>query len=536
MNKKMISILICTLVIIAVLPKVSSINKLHADQITNDSRIDDDCDCTQENKNSIYQEYAVMENPPNPLDIGVNSPKPIPMSTPNEFSWANNNDKDWTTPAKQQGNCGSCWAFAAMSSFESVIKIKEDCAKLNPDFSEQYILSCLSSAGSCYGGSAYRALQYIKETTSEGNYVNGVPPEPCFLYEADDDIPCSEKCPNWEEQLVPLLGYSSWKPDGTPSDIESIKTQIMEDGPVIAHMKATDPFKLWGSLNDNPDSYYPDYRKVYGINHVIIIVGWKDVSSIPNGGYWICKNSWGPHWGYNGFFNIEYNGLNIDTTTIISTDYDPDSVSWPPIIDTGGSYGTILGQVTTFDASGSEAVEGEITEYEWDFGDDATGSGVITTHTYEELGEYTVTLTITDSDNNEVTETTSIWIQVSNEAPGIPTITGQTPGGVGRAYDYTFSSTDPDENDVWYTVDWGDDTSQVSIGPFGSGEDKTLRHRWAWLGTYTIQVKAIDVFGEESDWGTLSVTMPRTREASRGIFSRFIERLIDTFPILARLW
>ncbi len=532
----MISVLICTLVIIAVLPTASSINKLHINQTINDKTSDDDCECPQENKNAIYQEYVVMEDPPNLLDIGVNSPKPIPKSTPNEFRWMNYNGKDWTTPAKQQGNCGSCWAFAAMSAFESVIKIREGCAELNPDLSEQYILSCLSDAGSCHGGSASRALRYMKETTPEGNYVNGVIPESCFLYEADDDIPCSEKCPNWEEQLVPLLDYSSWKSEGTSSDIESIKTQLMEEGPVIVHMKATDPFKLWGSLTDNPNSYYPDFKKVYGYNHVVIIVGWVDDSSIKNGGYWIIKNSWGEHWGYNGYFNIEYNSLNIDICTVISPDYDPDSISWPPIIDTGGSYGTFLGQVTTFDASGSVAVEGEITEYEWDFGDDATGSGVTTTHTYEELGEYTVTLTITDSNNNEVTETTTVWIQESNEAPGKPTITGQTPGTIGIPYDYIFSSTDPNDNDVWYIVDWDDISSEESIGPFESGEDITLKHRWSWLGTYTIKVKAIDVFGEESEWGTLSVTMPRNREVSRGIFLRFIERLKDTFPLLARLW
>ena len=152
------------------------------------------------------------------------------------------------------------------------------------------------------------------------------------------------------------------------------------------------------------------------------------------------------------------------------------------------------------------------------------------------MGEYTVTLTITDSNNNEVTETTTVWIQESNEAPGKPTITGQTPGTIGIPYDYTFSSADSNDNDVWYIVDWDDISSEELIGPFESGEDITLGHRWSWLGTYTIKVKAIDVFGEESEWGILSVTMPRNREVSRGFFLRLIERLKDTFPLLARLW
>ncbi len=539
MRKKVISIIVCMLLFFTVLPTVSSISKINTKQST-----DNDCSCPIYKKedsinNDIFSDYVVMENPPDLSEIDDTTSKPIPGYTPSEFSWRDYNGKDWTTPAKNQGNCGSCWAFAALSIFESMIKIREGCAEFNPDLSEQYVLSCLSKAGSCRGGSTTRALRYIIETTPDGNYHNGVVPESCLEYQADDGIPCSDKCENWIELLVPLLDYDSWTSHGTQSDRESIKTQIMETGPIAAPIKATDAFMTWGALNHDPNAYYPDFQMVLAYNHVIMILGWKDVSSIPSGGYWICKNSWGTIWGYDGYFNIAYGGLNVDGTSqfgasIISADFDPDSYDWAPVVDTGGSYGGYLNQEANFDASESIGVEGEIIDYSWDFGDDNTGNGVTTTHTYSEVGVYTVTLTITDSENNEASDTTTIWVQETNEPPNLPVISGPNAAQVGRTYDYTFSTTDPEGNDVWYLVGWGDEEIIYLFGPYGSGEEVILQHSWNKQGTFTIKAKAIDVFDDESDWAELTVQTPRNKVLSKPLFFGFFEKFLNTFLFLFR--
>ena len=123
-------------------------------------------------KNIFSNNYLVMENPIPIHESGGDYDRFTVelVNTPAEFSWREVDGKDWTTRTKNQGNCGSCWLFAAMGAFESVIKIREDCSELDPDLSEQYVLSCLPSAGSCNGGNVEKCVYYyIKNTSEVGN-------------------------------------------------------------------------------------------------------------------------------------------------------------------------------------------------------------------------------------------------------------------------------------------------------------------------------------------------------------------------------
>ncbi|MCD6572495.1 MAG: hypothetical protein J7K95_00160 [Thermoplasmata archaeon] len=142
--------------------------------------------------NAIVEKFGVMKNVLSYYRKEVEKPLAI-ASLPPSFSWL---DGGWVTPARFQGNCGSCWDFAAVGALEAIIKIREGMTSLNPDLSEQYILSCLPNAGSCKGGSPYLAYYYIKSTSPEGNYHNGIVTEDCFPYEANDWVPCSHKCGN----------------------------------------------------------------------------------------------------------------------------------------------------------------------------------------------------------------------------------------------------------------------------------------------------------------------------------------------------
>jgi hypothetical protein len=322
-----------------------------------------------------------------------------------EFSWKNYENKDWTTSAKHQNvNCGSCWAFSALATLECVIKIREGCAGLNPDLSEQYLLSCLSAAGDCSGGSSIGAFYYILDDSLNGNFYNGVTYESCFPYLADDSIPCVNKCDDWINFLVPIIDFGYWFPDGSDEDRELIKSEIITRGPVTSCIAATAGFWYWGFSHHDENDYYEDIEEIVYTDHIITIIGWKDDTSIGNGGYWICKNSWGEDFGYDGFFNIEYGALNIDAgnnlTYISWVDYDPESFDWPPIAPTinGPSRGK-TGEdyeytFATMDPDGDDEVYyyidwGDGTQSDW-LGPYGSGEEVTASHSWSARGSYEI--------------------------------------------------------------------------------------------------------------------------------------------------
>ena len=122
-----------------------------------------------------------------------------------------------------------------------------------------------------------------------------------------------------------------------------------------------------------------------------------------------------------------------------------------------------------------------------------------------------------------------------NLPPETPEIDGQTSGTAGVEYTYTFSTTDPDDDDVYYWILWGDDCPAVEwIGPYASGEEVSVAHTYSERGTYTITAKAKDIYDAESDWGSLEVTMPRAR-AVNNLLVRFLQNYPNLFPILRQL-
>jgi C1A family cysteine protease len=543
--KKIIGIFITVLLIGTLIPTVNSynlVNKENNDKIMNDfnSSTPKNCGCESDDEsNTITSEIIKYYKK---LNQNESSSKPtIKTNLPDYFSWKDFENEDWTTPAKDQGNCGSCWDFAAIGGLESIISIRENCAGLDPDLSEQYILSCLSGAGSCNGGLARAAYFRINLTDRRGNYCNGVVLESCMPYQADDDIECSDKCNNWEEKLIPISDYGYWYPDGGENDREAIKSQIMEHGPVVATMLFTyyihgsNNLEEWGWTHSSPDDYYPYPGPVDNANHQVVLVGWKDDSSIGNGGYWIVKNSCSSEWGYNGFFNIEYGSLNIDSIEIDWVEYDPNSYNnWAPRVYSGGIYSGAVNEEINFDGTSTIDPEDDIVEYLWDFGDGTKKTGVNQIHTYEEEGIYPVILTVTDNNGNIGIDETWAFIDRANNPPNDPIIEGRRIGLIEKEYEYTFYADDPDGDDVYYYLNWGDvywsGSWQPWIGPYESGEIVTLTNIWDTIGEYVVRVKAKDKYNMESDWSTLSVLIPKNKliyDYDICLFS-----LIQRFPFL----
>ena len=239
-----------------------------------------------------------------------------------DLDWRNNGG-DYTTPAKNQGNCGSCWAHSAIGALESIIEIVNNNPALNLDLSEQYVLSCTGAQGICpndcvTGGNAFWAFWYMGTNAP----LNGRSENQCFPYQAIDangcdfsscsypPVLCSGKCSNWQTLLIQTItgyGYTDTSAGLTPAQI---KAQLA-NGPVCRAMYVYTDFNPGPGNSPSFDVngiYRWDGVSPYYGRHAVLCVGYQDSL-----GCWICKNSWGAGWGnMNGFFKIAYGQCQIE--------------------------------------------------------------------------------------------------------------------------------------------------------------------------------------------------------------------------------
>jgi hypothetical protein len=131
-----------------------------------------------------------------------------------------------------------------------------------------------------------------------------------------------------------------------------------------------------------------------------------------------------------------------------------------------------------------------------------------------------------------------IWIiwqeSFVNNPPFKPDIPiGTSDGKIKRNYEYKASTSDPDNDDLFYLFDWGDKTYSDWLGPFNSGEVCQASHSWNQIDEYNIRVKVKDVHGGESEWSDpLSISMPKNNFNNFLNFFNFIKNLLLSFNFL----
>jgi hypothetical protein len=196
-------------------------------------------------------------------------------------------------------------------------------------------------------------------------------------------------------------------------------------------------------------------------------------------------------------------------------------------VDANGPYYGVINKQVQFIGSAESGVEPY--EWLWDFGDGSISTEQNPIHTYIVSSNYTVTLTVTDSTDKISTDSTWAKIKELNNPPDKPTIIGSEKGKIKTPYSYKFNTTDSD-NDEWlyYYIDWGDNNNSSWIGPYTPGQKITKSHTWSEQGSYTIKCKAKDNYDGESEWGLLSIKMPRDKIVINLVFYRFL----DNFPNL----
>lgn len=207
-------------------------------------------------------------------------------------------DLDWRradvlTPVKDQGDdCGSCWAFAAVGAVESIYKMLQD---TDLDLSAQYLMNCEKRCMACAGGFADLALDYIKN--------QGVPESSAAPYHAKD-----EACEPVDEDRYFIDLF-------TVTTGDEVFTKSLVLSPTIVNIGVSD------RLFDYKGGIYDDECSVQ-LNHSVLLVG-EGYDEKTKKRYWILKNSWGTHWGENGYFRLERTMEGVDKCGILTTGLNP---------------------------------------------------------------------------------------------------------------------------------------------------------------------------------------------------------------------
>jgi C1A family cysteine protease len=221
---------------------------------------------------------------------------------------------DWreagiVTPIRNQGLCGSCYAFAFVAAFEAklvrdgagtagTLNLSENQAKeCNWEETNDYY-SIWGPLGSCDGGFSAMIANLFSQ--------KGAVQESCDPYVAAD-VGCSSSCPIQQT----LLGWSQISGDVVP-DTDVLKAYIQAYGPVHTSLYAGDGDAWDREFSSYNGSYTLYHSGTEEPNHAVLIVGWDDNLAHAGGrGGWIVKNSWGTGWGNAGYFTIAYGSASI---------------------------------------------------------------------------------------------------------------------------------------------------------------------------------------------------------------------------------
>lgn len=199
---------------------------------------------------------------------------------------------------RDQGHCGSCWAFAASEVLSDRFCIASK-GKTNLVLSPQDLVSCDKVDHGCNGGNPLFSWMHIMN--------KGIVSDECMPYTSGSGE--VEKCPtHCANDNVEFVRYhSAGMPQMLNNNEQKIKESIFAHGPVETGFTVYEDFMSYKS-----GIYSHKSGKMLG-GHAVKIVGWGEEEGVK---YWIAANSWSEKWGENGFFRIQVGQCNFEGMAI----------------------------------------------------------------------------------------------------------------------------------------------------------------------------------------------------------------------------
>jgi len=220
--------------------------------------------------------------------IQVDDIQPV-GDVPDSIDWR---EKGYVTVVKDQGPCGSCWAFSAVATMEGAwFKKTGNLVSL----SEEQLLDCDQEYRGCVGGEMSQGIEYVIRTgyidTEESYPYKGVNSR--FICKPGAGVKGA-----FFQRVVKV-----------PASEEALKIAVATQGPISVGIHATDSFQDFGFRFHNSSVYYgtdckPDFTSG---NHGVAVVGYGTEDGKD---YWLVKNSWGSDWGEEGYIKMARNKNN----------------------------------------------------------------------------------------------------------------------------------------------------------------------------------------------------------------------------------
>lgn len=211
---------------------------------------------------------------------------------PAEWDWRNVNGIDYVPAVRNQGNCGSCYAFSSLAMNEARLRVLSN-NTIQLSFSPQDIVDCSVYSQGCDGGFPYLV---------GGKYAEdyGLVEESCYPYAGVGKGQCGTPTTckrHYSTKYEYVGGYYG------ACNEERMRRELVKSGPIAVSFEVYDDFMNYHGGIYHHTGIRSKYNPFQLTNHAVLLVGYG-ADKTTGEKFWTIKNSWGTGWGEQGFFRI----------------------------------------------------------------------------------------------------------------------------------------------------------------------------------------------------------------------------------------